>query len=308
LLEILLGNKSLNLDENAERKAKQTTLYSVILYGYVPIQYVVLALAFSTALHSSLQWWEWMGLFISVAAANGGIGITIAHELIHRPLRWERALGELLLLSVGYMHFSIEHVFGHHKLVATPLDPASARRGQSFYSFWGQSIWNQWISAWNIEFKRLKKANLSAYSVQNKMIWFVALPVLFCLAVSTLWNAHFLWFFPAQAMVCFSLLEAVNYLEHYGLERMEIKPGKFEHVTEHHSWNSDAIISRLFLFELTRHSDHHAHEARPYQVLRSHDESPHLPTGYPGMIVLALFPPLWFSVMNKRLDEYVSAT
>jgi alkane 1-monooxygenase len=307
LLELAIGVNKINLDEEAERKAKGSLTYSIILYLFVPVQFGVLLLGYLSLMRENLVWWERAGILISVATSNGGIGITIAHELVHRKNEVEQWLGKLLLLAVGYMHFAIEHVYGHHKNVATPHDGASARFGESFYRFWPRSVGEQWVSAWNLERDRLLKAGKDGLSVYNQMIWFMVLPLVFAVTVSTAIGWLFAVVYAVQSVLAFSLLEAVNYLEHYGLERRERRPGKYEAVDETHSWNSDHLISRLFLFELTRHSDHHANASREYQVLRTMETSPQLPTGYPGMIVLALIPPVWFAVMNSRVQQLEKA-
>ncbi len=303
LLELMLGVNKINLDEEAERKAKGSKTYSAILYLFVPVQFGVLILGYFSLMRDELGWLERAGVLLSVATSNGGIGITIAHELVHRKHAVEQWMGKLLLLAVGYMHFAIEHVYGHHKNVATPHDGASARFGESFYRFWPRSVKEQWFSAWALERERLLHSGKKPMSMHNQMIWFTALPLVFAGTASMIAGPWFAAVYFTQAVLAFSLLEAVNYLEHYGLERKERRPGKFEAVDETHSWNSDHLVSRLFLFELTRHSDHHANAAREYQILRTMETSPQLPTGYPGMIVLALIPPLWFSVMNPRVTR-----
>ena len=240
---------------------------------------------------------------LSIALSNGGIGITIAHELIHRSNKFEQLLGRILLLSVLYMHFAIEHVRGHHATVATEEDPASAKKGQSFYAFLFPGIYGQFISAWQLESERLAKFKQSKLSLNNEMIQFMIVQSAFSFLIFYLFGFEYLILFLIVAFLSFSLLEVVNYLEHYGLERQKKSNGRYEKVTHHHSWNSDHILSRMFLFELTRHSDHHAVASRKYQILRTFDDSPQLPTGYPGMILLALIPPLWFKVMDPLIDK-----
>lgn len=301
LLELALGRLQANLDEEAEAVAKGTLTYSLILYLFVPVQFAVLFFGFESISRTGLSLSERTGILLSVATSNGGIGITIAHELIHRRKAFEQWLGKALLLPVYYMHFSIEHVFGHHKNVATKHDGATARLNESFYAFWPRSVAEQWKSAWELEAARLGRAQRPVFSAYNQMLWFVVLPAVFMLIAALFWSVWFIPFFLIQAVLSFSLLEAVNYLEHYGLLREERRPGRYEAVDETHSWNSDHIISRLFLFELTRHSDHHAHANREYQILRSLEKSPQLPTGYPGMVVLALIPRVWFRVMNPKV-------
>ncbi len=304
IAELFVGQNTQNLDEEAEAKAKNSLLYTMILWFFVPVPFM-LSLYFGVRFtQGAYQMYEIVGNMVSIALCNGGIGITIAHELVHRKSTVEQYLGRLLLLSVYYMHFAIEHVRGHHAHVATHEDPATARRGQSYYDFWWSSVVGQWISAWKLETKRLGKFGYPAVHVRNEMIQFTVMQA----AYFGLWSWVFGWTFAlltfAMGIVAFSLLEGVNYIEHYGLERKISPNGRYEKVDIHHSWNSDHVISRMLLFELTRHSDHHAVASRPYQILRTLGESPQLPTGYPGMILLALVPPLWFRVMDPIIVEF----
>jgi alkane 1-monooxygenase len=304
LAELLVGRNTDNMDEEAEAKAKSSLMYSLVLWFFVPIPFM-LTLVFGYRFYEDVyQTYESIGNVLSIALSSGGIGITIAHELVHRKSVFEQYLGRIILLSVFYMHFAIEHVRGHHALVATDEDPATARRGQSYYGFWWTSVWGQWISAWKLEAKRLHKLGHSAIHYKNEMIHFTLLQASYLAILGWLFG----WIFASMAIVmgiaAFSLLEGVNYIEHYGLERDVLENGRYEKVGNHHSWNSDHVISRMLLFELTRHSDHHAVASRHYQVLRSLDESPQLPTGYPGMILLALVPPLWFRVMDPIVEDF----
>lgn len=300
--DMIVGRDASNLSLEAEAVAKSSKVYTFILWMFVPIQFaLVFWLGYQFQL-GTLTGWTLAGGILSVALSNGGIGITIAHELVHRSDVREQWLGKVLLMSVLYMHFAIEHVRGHHATVATEEDPASARKGQSFYAFLLPSIVGQYFSAWSLETARLKKRNINLVSFHNEMIQFSVLQLMFCGYIYWLFGPAFLGVFLLTSFLSFSLLEAVNYLEHYGLERI-MKNGRYEKVTHHHSWNSDHILSRMFLFELTRHSDHHAVASRKYQVLRTHDDAPQLPTGYPGMILLALVPPLWFRVMDPLIEK-----
>lgn len=303
--EFIIGPNSFNLSAEEEEIAKKSLVYSLILWFFVPAQWLLTGFLLLQSFH--LSGWFLFGAILSTAISNGGIGITIAHELIHRKARWERILGNLLLLPCLYMHFSIEHVRGHHVHVATEEDPATARRGESFYWFWIRTVPQQWLSAWHLESERLQKLKLRSFSYRNQMIWFTLIQVgMICgLGIFAGWTVAGI--FLMCAVLSFSLLEAVNYLEHYGLERQKLPNGRFEKVNPEHSWNSDHVLSRVFLFELTRHSDHHATASRKYQVLRSFEESPQLPTGYPGMILLALLPPLWYKVMHPMIDKWRAA-
>jgi len=303
LADFMVGRDDSNLSAEAELRAKASNVYTFILWMFIPVQF---GLLFWLGYHftlGNLSGLSLAGAMLSVALSNGGIGITIAHELVHRPSKGEQWLGRILLMSVLYMHFAIEHVRGHHATVATDEDPASARKGQSFYAFLFPSIVGQYLSAWNLEAERLKKLKKQVFSLSNEMIQFTMCEFAMIVLIYILFGWAFAGLFMVVSFLSFSLLEAVNYLEHYGLERHKHANGRYEKVTHHHSWNSDHILSRMFLFELTRHSDHHAVASRKYQILRSFNDSPQLPTGYPGMILLALFPPAWFRVMDPLIEN-----
>jgi alkane 1-monooxygenase len=191
--------------------------------------------------------------------------------------------------------------------VATPQDPATARKNQTFYAFWLQSVVGSYVHALQLERETLSKSGKSG----GKMLWFTILPFVFCgllMIGSYLWVGQWLWqipvFFFLQSFFAFTLLELVNYVEHYGMARRELAPGKYERVNPLHSWNASHLVSNFFLFQLQRHSDHHYNAIKRYQVLDHYEESPQLPYGYPTMILMALLPPLWFSLMNPRLQEW----
>lgn len=254
---------------------------------------------------------EWIGFTLSFSLVTGGIGITVAHELGHKKSKIERFYSQLLLMTTSYMHFYIEHNQGHHVSVATPEDPATAAKNESFYTFWFKSVFKGYMHAWELENDRIRRNYRSAFNVRNKMIWFSILPLLFALFLMTIFSliaGYIIWnivlFFFVQSIFAFSLLELVNYVEHYGLLRKEISSGRYERVNPLHSWNASFLLSNFFLFQLQRHSDHHANAIKRYQVLDHFDESPQLPAGYPTMILFALIPPLWFTIMNKRLANW----
>jgi alkane 1-monooxygenase len=209
------------------------------------------------------------------------------------------------------MHFYIEHNRGHHVYVATPEDPATARKNETFYHFWYRSVVGSYRHAWQLEKESRKRKNKATWSASNEMIRFALLPLIFCLmltVVGSLYLESVAWqipvFFFSQSLLAFTLLELVNYVEHYGIQRRQISPGVYERVNPLHSWNASHLISNFFLFQLQRHSDHHAYAYKRYQVLNHYDESPQLPFGYPTMIIIALLPPVWFALMNKRLEQW----
>jgi alkane 1-monooxygenase len=248
-----------------------------------------------------------VGRVIAMGLLCGIFGINVAHELGHRVNFVEQLFAKSLLLTSLYMHFFIEHNKGHHKHVATPDDPSTAKLNQSLYRFWLQTLPGTYLSAWHIAVADATKKNKIFPKLNNEMVLFQVIQLVFVMTV--------FYFFGMKAMVGFLiaasigglLLEAVNYIEHYGLLRKINDTGRYERVLPEHSWNSDHIFGRLLLFELSRHSDHHYLASRKYQILRSMDQAPQMPTGYPGMILLALVPFCWFGVMDKQLKKYATA-
>jgi alkane 1-monooxygenase len=234
----------------------------------------------------------------------GTFGINVAHELGHRVNKLEQFLAKALLLTSLYMHFFIEHNKGHHKHVATASDPSTAKYNQSLYAFWPQTLIGTYKSAWKIANEELSKKGHAWFSLKNEMLLFQIIQLLLLLGIFSLFGLSTTLLFMVAALMGGLLLESVNYIEHYGLTRNETGDHQFERVQPHHSWNSNHIIGRLMLFELSRHSDHHYLASRKYQILRSYDNAPQMPTGYPGMILLSLVPPLWFKVMNNQMKKY----
>jgi alkane 1-monooxygenase len=206
------------------------------------------------------------------------------------------------------MHFFIEHNKGHHKRVATPEDPSSARYGETVYAFYFRSIVNSYRSAWEIANRDTQKKGCKTFSLHNEMLHFHLIQILFIATIFFVFGGNTTVLFLAAALQGILLLETVNYIEHYGLQRKQLAEGRWERAMPVHSWNSDHVIGRVMLFELSRHSDHHYLASRKYQVLRHHDDSPQMPTGYPGMMILATLPPLWFRVMNKRVQRLQAAS
>jgi alkane 1-monooxygenase len=208
-----------------------------------------------------------------------------------------------LLLSTQYMHFFIEHNRGHHKNVSTDADPASAKYGEWLYVFWARSIFFSYLDAWKLEADRMRKMGKKVFHPENEMLQFLffQLTLNACILLITGWKG--LLSYLLAAFVGILLLETVNYIEHYGLRRKKQGEDYYEKVMPHHSWNSDHVLGRLMLFELTRHSDHHYMASRKFQVLRHFENSPQMPAGYPAMMVLAFVPPLWFYVMHRHIRK-----
>lgn len=310
-LDFIFSRDKYNIPKNEISKVTKERFYKWVLYTWVYVQMALLFWTFYIVATHSLHALEWVLLLTGTALITGGIGITVAHELGHKKSYLDHLYAKALLMTVCYMHFLIEHNRGHHVRVATPEDPATSRKGESFYSFWWRSVKDGYLSAVAIEESRLKRKDIPIRSLSNQIIQFAIVPLTFVAFATSLFSIfaeRVVWevplFFFIQSFLAFSLLEIVNYIEHYGMERKVLPNGKYEKVTHLHSWNACHTVSNFLLFQLQRHSDHHAYAAKPYQVLNHYDESPQLPTGYSAMLILALFPPLWFRVMNPKLDTW----
>jgi len=244
------------------------------------------------------------GLAVAVGIVNGVLGITAAHELIHRSAPWERGVGAALLALVCYGTFKVEHIRGHHVTVSTPKDRSSATMGQSLYAFLPVSIVANVTAAWELEVVRLRRRGYSPLGPFNEILWLTATSTGVAIAFAVGFGMVGFGFFVVQSLVAIVLLEIVNYIQHYGLRRRLMPDRRYERTTMHHSWNAPYRLSNWFLFNLQRHSDHHAHADRRYGLLRHFDDSPQLPTGYGGMVLLALVPRLWFRVMDPLVKSY----
>lgn len=319
-MELFLKADPHNLEQIEKELRSEDRLYDYLLYLLVPIQYTFLIwfLMVITDTTSSLEFW---GRCIAMGILCGVIGINVGHELGHRHSKGEQLLAKLLLFSSLYGHFFVEHNYGHHKRVATAEDPATARKNEMLYSFWLRSIFLSYWDAWRIQvnFNKsyLRQAQKAKPELPSFVHWF---KIHFIDWRNEMLNIHlaqvllagviyyaFGWLglqaFLVAAAFGIILLETVNYIEHYGLSRAKITERRYEKANPQHSWNSDHLMGRMVLFELSRHSDHHAHPHKKYQLLEHFDESPQLPTGYPGMMLLASIPPLWFYLMNKRIPK-----
>ena len=300
LLDLLIGMDAANPPDSVIKWLEQDRYYRWCTYLFIPIQYAGLVFACWLWSSGTLSTVDDIGLMLTVAMVSG-IAINTAHELGHKRDSLERWLSRVALAQSGYGHFFIEHNRGHHVRVATPEDPASARLGESFYSFLPRTVIGSLRSAWRLERTRLERMGRSPWTVRNDILSAWAMTAVLFAALTIAFGPVVLPYLLGQAVLGFSLLEVVNYLEHYGLLRQRREDGRYERTRPEHSWNSNNVASNVLLYHLQRHSDHHANPVRRYQALRHVDEAPQLPTGYAGMIVLAAVPPLWRRVMDPRL-------
>ncbi|ALG86288.1 alkane 1-monooxygenase [Gordonia phthalatica] len=313
ILDIFFGPDGQNPPEELMEQLENDKYYRYCTYVYIPFQMLSIVFACYLWTASDLSWLgiegglglaSKIGLAFSIGAM-GGIGINTAHELGHKKVSLERWLSKITLAQTFYGHFYIEHNRGHHVRVATPEDPASSRFGENFWTFLPRSVYGSLKSAWELEATRLKRQDKSVFHPSNDVLNAWAMSIVLWGALTAIFGWQILPFVAIQAVYGFSLLETVNYLEHYGLLRQKNERGRYVRCTPQHSWNSDHICTNIFLYHLQRHSDHHANPTRRYQTLRSFDEAPNLPSGYASMITLAYFPPIWRKVMDHRvLDHY----
>jgi alkane 1-monooxygenase len=300
LVDIAFGSDGRNPPESMLNRLEDDRYYRYCTYAYLPLQYGSLGLACWRWGRGALSLVEGIGLALTVGCV-GGIAINTAHELGHKRDRLERWLSKIALAQTGYGHFYVEHNRGHHVRVATPADPASARFGESFYAFWPRTVRGSLESSFEIERARLERVGSSFWTWKNDILNAWAMTIVLYGTLLFVFGARILPYLLLQAVIGFSLLEAVNYLEHYGLLRQRGKDGRYERCLPAHSWNSNRIVSNVFLYHLQRHSDHHARPTRRYQALRNFDEAPNLPSGYATMILFVVLPPLWRRVMDKRV-------
>lgn len=301
-IELLFPPQKENLTETQEMLIKDDSIYDWVVYLMVPLQWVFVGWFLWIIYSTPMEMFEFIGLISAMGIMCGTFGINVGHELGHRFKKHERFLAKVSLLSSLYMHFYIEHNRGHHKNVSTESDPASARYGELVYTFWFRSIIGGYLSAWKLEADRLKRKKRPILSLQNEMLRYQLIQLALLVGIYAAFGGWAFFGFVNAAMVGILLLETVNYIEHYGLQRNQLESGNYERVMPHHSWNSDHVLGRLMLFELSRHSDHHFMASRKYQILRHHEHAPQMPTGYPGMMVMALVPPVWFGVMHRRIE------
>jgi alkane 1-monooxygenase len=304
LIDLLAGIDRDNPPDDVIAALEADKYYRWITFAFLPLQYIALVWACFLWAGDTLTVFDKVGLALTVGTV-AGVGINTAHELGHKKEKVERWLAKIALAQSFYGHFYIEHNRGHHVRVATPNDPASSRVGESLYAFLPRTVVGSFQNAWRLEQPRFKRRNESHWSIRNDVLNAWLMSVVLWAVLLLVFGLAILPYLLVQAFVGIMLLEAVNYLEHYGMLRKKEHTGRFERVRPSHSWNSNNIATNVLLYHLQRHSDHHANPTRRYQALRDMDEAPVLPTGYAGMIVLALVPPVWYRVMDPRvIDHY----
>lgn len=293
LLEAVLPTFAANLSEAQRAERLRQPWYDVLVLVQIPLHLgaIILFLMVVPEDRAAGDLTSLVGHITAMGVSCGSLAINIAHELGHRPNGIYQRLAQGLLVTTLYGQFFIDHNLGHHKNVATPEDASTARYGEVLYNFWFRSIIGVWQTAWRL------KPGLMALLFSAEVLMLLGI-----------WMSAPLAFVPflLASLMGILLLETVNYIEHYGLLRAKVSEFRYENAQPIHSWNSNHPLGRFMLFELTRHSDHHANPYKPYPVLDHFDEAPQMPAGYPAMMVLAAVPPIWFRVMNPRLKPAAS--
>ena len=296
---------SFGVDELEKQRSEKVIhwIFDTMLYLNIPIVFGLLFLFLNKIITYDYFSFEFLGSLLSLGLVVVSNGINVAHELCHRTKTSERFLGKFLLIPSLYMHFYLEHNFGHHQNVATNEDPVTAKYNEPIYSFWISAIRGELLSALKIQKNRLSRKNISFFSLYNDMFWYAIIQLIYLLAILIVFSLKGLVFCLLVALFSILMFESVNYIEHYGLLRKKLSSGRYERVQQKHSWNSNHILGRIVLYELTRHSDHHRIAETEYQNLNSIDNSPQLPYGYPTSILISFIPVLWFKLMNPRVPR-----
>lgn len=304
VIELFVPASVFNEPESQLQQKSGIRFYDFLLYLQVPMLYGTLAYFIYQFNHAGWTPAELVFSILNIGMLIGVSGINVAHELGHRAPAFDRWMSRLLLLPAFYSHYTLEHNYGHHLNVGTPEDPATARKNETLYAFHFRSIYKGYLNAWAIGAKMLKAKNRPVW--MHELIWLHVVQLMYASIIFAYagFGGVLALFLAGCAGVL--ILETVNYIEHYGLLRKKLASGRYEPMSDIHSWNSNHEIGRAMLFELVRHADHHYQTTRKYQALRHREKSPQLPFGYPMSILLAMIPPLWFRIMNPRVEALQS--
>lgn len=305
VLDYIIGKDPSNPDEETQVPSmSQERIYRLFTLMVVPAWLALLAFCGWAFVNSGFSLVGQIGWLLSTGVIGGILAINVGHELIHKDPKWENRAGGFLLATVNYAGFKVEHIRGHHVHVSTPEDASSSRYNQGLYHFLPRAMVRNFVNAWRLEKQYLERKGRPFISQYNELIGWYAISAALAVGFGLVFGWMGVLFFVVQGLLAGATLEVINYIEHYGLHRRLRENGRYERVTPAHSWNSNYFLTNLLLFQLQRHSDHHAYAKRRFQVLRHYDESPQLPGGYASMFVLALVPPLWKRVMNPRVRAY----
>ena len=301
--DAVIGNDENNPTDEDVQSLVKDPYYDRLVKMFIPIQMAANVYAAYLVSRKDTPMLDRILLGISMGAING-IAVTTAHELSHRPNKSDHMLSHATLMPLFYNHFRVEHPYGHHKRAATPEDPASSQMGESFYQFWPRTVFGGIKSGIEIEARRLKRKGLPFFSKDNELLQGWAMSTAFHAVLITTFGTQIIPYLATQAFYGISLFEIINYIEHYGLKREQKEDGSYARTMPEHSWNNNNVVTNLFLYQLQRHSDHHAYPTRPFQALRHFEEAPELPSGYATMLLPALIPSWWFKMMDQRVYDH----
>lgn len=304
LADWLIGEDLTNPPESQVSALEADGYYRTVLYATVPVLWAAVLFNLGFLATHPLPWPAWLATVL-VTGSVLGFGLNLSHELGHKQDWLGRKLALFNSALGGYGHFSIEHNRGHHRHVSTPEDPASARLGESIYRFVLREMPGAFRRAWALETDRLQRRGMRAWHPANEILQAGALTVALYGGLTAAYGWPMAAVLPLVAFWGAFQLTSANYIEHYGLQRRRLADGRYERCAPQHSWNSNHLVSNLVVFQLQRHSDHHAHPGRGYQSLRDFPDLPRLPSGYFGMFLVAYLPPLWFWVMDPRVARAV---
>ena len=301
--DAVIGNDENNPTDEDVQSLVKDPYYDRLVKMFIPIQMAANVYAAYLVSRKDTPMLDRILLGISMGAING-IAVTTAHELSHRPNKTDHMLSHATLMPLFYNHFRVEHPYGHHKRAATPEDPASSQMGESFYQFWPRTVLGGIKSGIEIEARRLKRKGLPFFSKDNELLQGWAMSAMFHAGLIKTFGTQIIPYLATQAFYGISLFEIINYIEHYGLKREQKADGSYARTMPEHSWNNNNVVTNLFLYQLQRHSDHHAYPTRPFQALRHFEEAPELPSGYATMLLPALIPSWWFKMMDQRVYDH----
>ncbi|MCJ8146900.1 alkane 1-monooxygenase [Acinetobacter sp. A3.8] len=301
--DAVIGNDENNPTDEDVQSLVKDPYYDCLVKMFIPIQMAANVYAAYLVSRKDTPMLDRILLGISMGAING-IAVTTAHELSHRPNKSDHMLSHATLMPLFYNHFRVEHPYGHHKRAATPEDPASSQMGESFYQFWPRTVFGGIKSGIEIEARRLKRKGLPFFSKDNELLQGWAMSATFHAGLIKTFGTQIIPYLATQAFYGISLFEIINYIEHYGLKREQKADGSYARTMPEHSWNNNNVVTNLFLYQLQRHSDHHAYPTRPFQALRHFEEAPELPSGYATMLLPALIPSWWFKMMDQRVYDH----
>ena len=302
LIDMALPMDKYNFTKEEESSQKSNIFYTFILYGLVPLQYLFLYLYLNAVTSPTVTLFEIVGMTLGMGIISGNI-VNLAHELGHRKNMFKQFMSKLSLMQILMMDFFIYHNHVHHRWVATDNDPGSADRGENFYSFFIKDVIGNTISAWKVEVKRLAGKKYPPITWANQLLQYSVCQGLFLYVIFYFYGMEGLIYTLICSVFAHFVLSQLNYIQHYGLRRKKKDNGKYEKPGLEHAWNNPSFWSSAMLFTLPRHSDHHYKSSIPYQLLKEYEGSPQHPFGYPAMMLICLFPPLWFDIMDPLLDE-----